>query len=321
MSNPAPATDDLSGSLALAVDLGGTKVEAALVTEQGVVLPGSRFRSPTGPRRTSDELQAAVDEAVTNALGALPEGAALAGVGIGSAGPVDEVNGRVSPLNMPVWRGYPLRDRVAAHVPAGTPVVLRMDGLAITLAEHWLGAAQGHDHVMGMIVSTGVGGGLILHGRTVSGPTGNAGHIGHVECGGFDDPCACGGTGCLEAVASGPKTVAWARRQGFTGETGEDLSAAYAAGDAIAVAAVKRSGRALGQAIAAATSLVDLEVVAIGGGFSHVTPDLFEYARQAVAERVEFGFVTKVKIVPTGLSQDGPLIGAAALVHRAHVLR
>ncbi|MFS2032292.1 ROK family protein [Curtobacterium sp. CT11-45] len=78
---------------------------------------------------------------------------------------------------------------------------------------------------------------------------------------------------------------------------------------------------ALGQAIAAATSLVDLEVVAIGGGFSHVTPDLFEYAREAVAERVEFGFVTKVRIVPTGLSQDGPLIGAAALVHRADVLR
>ncbi|MFJ4219375.1 ROK family protein [Curtobacterium luteum] len=310
-----------SPSLALAVDLGGTKVEAALVTDQGVVLPGTRHRSPTGPGRTSDELQAAVDEVVTATLATLPADATFIGVGIGSAGPVDEVNGLVSPLNMPVWRGYPLRDRVAQHVPAGVPVTLRMDGLAITLAEHWVGAAQGYDHVMGMIVSTGVGGGLILHGRTVSGPTGNAGHIGHVECGGFDDECACGGTGCLEAVASGPKTVAWAQRQGFAGTTGEELAAAYAAGDEVAVAAVQRSGRALGQAIAAATSLVDLEVVAIGGGFSHVSPDLFEYARQAVAERDEFPFVTKVRIVPTGLSQDGPLIGAAALVHRADVLR
>lgn len=317
MSSTAPQ----SSPLALAVDLGGTKVEAALVTDQGVVLPSTRFRSPTGPGRTSEELQAAVDEVVTEALATLPSDATLVGVGIGSAGPVDEEHGLVSPLNMPVWRSYPLRDRVAAHVPAGVPVTLRMDGLAITLAEHWVGAAQGFDHVMGMIVSTGVGGGLILHGRTVSGPTGNAGHIGHVECGGFDDHCACGGTGCLEAIASGPKTVAWAQRQGFAGTTGEELSAAYAAGDEIAIAAVKRSGRALGQAIAAATSLVDLEVVAIGGGFSHVTPDLFEYARQAVAERVEFGFVTKVQIVPTGLSQDGPLIGAAALVHRSDVLR
>ncbi|MCA5922892.1 ROK family protein [Curtobacterium oceanosedimentum] len=317
MSSNAPQ----SPVLALAVDLGGTKVEAALVTDQGVVLPASRFRSPTGPQRTSDELQAAVDEVVTAALGALPADAVLVGAGIGSAGPVDEEHGLVSPLNMPVWRGHPLRDRVQALLPEGVRATLRMDGLAITLAEHWVGAAQGSDHVMGMIVSTGVGGGLILHGRTVSGPTGNAGHIGHVECGGYDDPCACGGTGCLEAIASGPKTVVWARAQGFAGTTGEELSAAYAAGDEIAVAAVRRSGRALGQAIAAATSLVDLEVVAIGGGFSHVTPDLFEYARQAVAERVEFGFVTKVRIVPTGLSQDGPLIGAAALVHRADVLR
>ncbi|GAA3338237.1 ROK family protein [Curtobacterium pusillum] len=320
MPTTAPQSTAATTGLALAVDLGGTKVEAALVTDEGTVLPGTRFRSPTGPQRTSDELQAAVDEVVTAALAALPADAMLVGVGVGSAGPVDEEHGLVSPLNMPVWRDYPLRERVAAHVP-GVPVTLRMDGLAITLAEHWVGAAQGSEHVMGMIVSTGVGGGLILHGRTVSGPTGNAGHIGHVECGGFDDPCACGGTGCLEAIASGPKTVAWARRQGFAGTTGEELSAAYAAGDEIAVAAVKRSGRALGQAIAAATSLVDLEVVAIGGGFSHVTPDLFEYARQAVAERVEFGFVTKVRIVPTGLSQDGPLIGAAALVHRADVLR
>ncbi|MFZ7088028.1 ROK family protein [Curtobacterium sp. RRHDQ10] len=307
--------------LALAVDLGGTKVEAALVTSAGVVVSESRFRATTGPEKTSDELQVAVDQVVTAALAASPADATLIGVGVGSAGPIDEEHGRVSPLNMPVWRDHPLRDRIAALVPEGLPVTLRMDGLCITLAEHWVGAAQGSDHVMGMIVSTGVGGGLILHGRTVSGPTGNAGHIGHVECGGFDDRCACGGTGCLEAVASGPKTVAWARRQGFVGTTGEDLSAAYAAGDPVARAAVERSGRALGQAIAAATSLVDLEVVAIGGGFSHVTPDLFAFARAAVAERAEFGFVTKVRIVPTGLSQDGPLIGAAALVHRADVLR
>ena len=319
MSNPQSVPTQ--HALALAVDLGGTKVEAALVTDQGVVLPATRHRSPTGPGRTSDELQAAVDEVVTAALAALPSDATLVGVGIGSAGPVDEQHGLVSPLNMPAWRGYPLRDRVAAHVPDGVPVTLRMDGLAITLAEHWVGAAQGSDHVMGMIVSTGVGGGLILHGRTVSGPTGNAGHIGHVECGGYDDPCACGGTGCLEAVASGPKTVAWAQRQGFPGSTGEDLAAAHAAGDPTAVAAVRRSGRALGQAIAAATSLVDLEVVAIGGGFSHVSPALFEHARAAVAERAEFPFVTKVRIVPTALSQDGPLIGAAALVHHADVLR
>ncbi len=160
-----------------------------------------------------------------------------------------------------------------------------MDGEAITLAEHWVGAAQGCPNLMGMVVSTGVGGGLILGGVSVAGPTGNAGHIGHVEVGGFDDACLCGGHGCLEAVASGPNTVAWARREGFQGATGEDLARAYAEGDAIAIAAVRRAGRAIGQAIASATALVDLEVVAIGGGFSHVSPDLFGIVRETIKER------------------------------------
>lgn len=308
----------MTSSIALAVDMGGTKVEAAVVDSTGALLPETRFRAPTGPGRSSDELAASVTSVVDRAIAALPAGSRLSGVGIGSAGPVIETEGLVSPLNLPAWRDFPLRDLVASRV--AVPVQLRMDGLCITLAEHWVGAARGYSNVMGMVVSTGIGGGLILHGNTVSGPTGNAGHIGHVEVAGFDDPCPCGGIGCVEAIASGPMTVAWAQRQGWTGSTGEDLSASYASGDPIAAAAVERSGRAIGQVIASATSLVDLEIVAIGGGFSHVTPDLFDHIRTAVATRRQFGFVTKVKVVPSGLSSDGSLIGAAALVHRAALL-
>ena len=306
-------------SHALAVDLGGTKVEAALVGPGGELIAGTRFRESTGPGRSETELAWAVATVVQGAIDRMPAGAALAGVGIGAAGPVDEDAGLVSPLNLPAWRGYPLRDLVASLVP-GVPVTLRMDGLCITLAEHWVGAARGYDNVMGMIVSTGIGGGLILHGNTVSGPTGNAGHIGHVEVAGFDDPCACGGIGCVEAIASGPRTVAWARAQGWAGSTGEDLSASYRAGDKVAARAVERAGTAIGQAISSAVSLVDLELVAIGGGFSHVTPDLFDHIRAAIAKRREFAFVTKVLVVPSALSEDGPLIGAAALVHRAEVV-
>jgi glucokinase len=310
-------------AVALAVDLGGTKTEAAFVDDSGSVVPGTRFRHPTGPASTSDELAAAVEYVVTRTratLSSLPAGTEFLGVGVGSAGPVDIVENRVSPLNLPVWRGYPLGELVASCLSDDVPVTLRMDGLCITLAEHWVGAARGHSNVMGMIVSTGIGGGLVLSGRTVAGPTGNAGHIGHIEVGGFDDRCACGGRGCIEAIASGPKTVAWARRHGWDGLTGEDLSASYARGDSVAHAAIERSGRALGQAIASATALVDLDIVAIGGGFSHVTPDLFDFARSAIAERVEFGFVTKVVIVPSGLSGDGPLIGSGALIHRAEMV-
>ena len=307
----------MSGAVfALGVDLGGTKIEAALVDPTGTVLPGSRFRAPTGGTSTSEMLAASADTVVLQAIATLPEGATLGGVGIGSAGPITVAEGRVSPLNLPNWREYPLRDQITALLPA-VPVILRMDGECIALAEHWIGAGQGESNLMGMVVSTGIGGGLILGGRAIAGPTGNAGHIGHIEVGGFDDPCLCGGTGCVEAVASGPKTTAWAQRQGWVGTTGEDLAASYAAGDPIAIAAVARSGRAIGQAIASSTALVDLDLVAIGGGFSHVTPDLFDYIRDAIALRAPFPFVAKVRVIPSGLSGEGPLIGAAALIHRA----
>jgi glucokinase len=305
--------------LALAVDLGGTKVEAALVDDSGRVLAGTRERRPTGADATSEQLVAAVRGVVRATLATLPEGATLIGAGIGAAGPIEVGPGLASPLNLPAWRGHPLRSLVAESVP-GLPVRMQMDGLCITLAEHWVGAARGRSDVMGMVVSTGIGGGLILGGRTVAGPTGNAGHIGHVEVAGFDDECPCGGRGCLEAVASGPRTVLWAQTEGFDGATGEDLASAYSAGDEVAVRAVRRAGHAIGQAIASATSLVDLELVAIGGGFSHVSPDLFDFIRESIAARASFGFVTKVEVVPSGLSGDGPLIGAAALIHHAELV-
>lgn len=305
--------------LALAVDFGGTKVEAALVDDRGHLIPGSRHRRPTGTDATSAMLDASVRDAVEAARAALPAGGMLVGVGVGAAGPVDVEHGLVSPLNVPAWRDHPLAASVAAVVP-DAPVTLRIDGLCIALAEHWIGAGNGVQNLLGIVVSTGVGGGLVLGGRAASSPTGNGGHIGHVEVGGFDDPCACGGRGCLEAVASGPRTVAWARTQGFTGETGEELALAHEAGDPIAVAAVARAGDAIGHAVASATSLLDLDVVAIGGGFSRVSPALFDHARAALAERLAFPFVSRVEIVPSGLSDEGPLIGAAALVHRPEFL-
>jgi glucokinase len=301
--------------VALAVDFGGTKVEAALIDDTGHIIEASRHRLPTGASAGESDLVAAVDRAATAALAALPSRETLAGVGIGSAGPIDAQQGRVSPLNVPAWRGHPLRAQLEALVDV--PVRLEMDGLCIAIAEHWIGATRDAATSMGMVVSTGIGGGLILDGRPFGGPSGNAGHIGHVEVAGHDDPCACGGSGCLEAIASGPSTVAWARRQGWAGHTGEELAAGHAAGHPIALAAVERCGHAIGRAIASATALCDLEAVAIGGGFSRVSPTLFDHIREALQARADWEFIAKVRVLPSGLSGDGPLIGAAALIHRA----
>lgn len=278
-------------------------MEAALVVD-GHLVEGTRTRRPTGPDRTADELDAAVTEVVRGALG----GRTVTRVGIGSAGPVDTVRGLASPLNVPAWRDHPFRDVVAAAVP-GAEVVLAVDGLAIALAEQRYGAGRGSANVMGMVVSTGVGGGLVLDGRGISGASGNAGHIGHVQVSGFDDLCPCGRRGCLEAVASGPSSVRWAQAQGWQGSTGEDLAAS---GDPRARAAIERSARAVGLAIASASALVDLELVAIGGGFSRSAPDYLDLVRVAADEG--FGFVRATRIAPAALGDEAPLIGAAALL-------
>ncbi|HEY4269363.1 MAG TPA: ROK family protein [Galbitalea sp.] len=304
--------------LALAVDIGGTKIEAALVDGSGAVLASSRRRHASGRAATSTELDAALAAAVAETLLELPADAALLGVGIGAAGPLDAQPGHISPLNLPAWRGYDVVGRVRGLVP-GVPVRLAVDGACIALAEHWIGAAQGVTHFLGMVVSTGIGGGLILDGRLMQGASGNAGHIGHVAVGGESVRCSCGGLGCVEAVASGPRSVEWARARGWTGNSGEELGASYREGDEIAIAAVHRAGVSIGRALASATSLLDLELVAIGGGFSHVTPDLFGFIREGLDERHEFEFVRRLKVVPSALALDGPLIGAAALIHTSTV--
>lgn len=301
---------------ALAVDVGGTKVESALVDQTGGVLAASRHRQPTGRAASSAQLVAAVTGAVSAALDALPAGARLCGAGIGAAGPIAGTTGDVSPLNLPAWRDYPLGELVAGLLPRDLTVTLRMDGICITLAEIWTGAARGEENVMGMIVSTGVGGGLVLGGHVITGRSGNAGHIGHVQVAGFNDLCACGALGCLEAIASGPRSVAWAREKGFAGSTGEELAAAARAGDTVARAAIERSASAVADAISSASALVDLDVVAIGGGFSHVSDDYLDLVQRAVAEHSDFGFVTSTRVVASALSGEGPLVGAAALVHR-----
>lgn len=292
----------------LAVDFGGTKVEAALVTG-GSLVAGSRSRRATGPGASSDELDDAVRAVVAEALGDTK----VTAVGIGSAGPVDTARGLVSPLNLPAWRDHPLRDVVAAAVP-DTEVVVGIDGLAIALAEARHGAGRGSSNVLGIVVSTGVGGGLVLDGRGILGASGNAGHVGHIQVSGFDDPCLCGRLGCLEAVASGPSSVRWAQTQGWRGATGEELAAA-ASTDPVARAAIERSARAVGLAVASASALVDLDVVAIGGGFSQSARDYLDLVRAAADEG--FAFVRATRILPAGLGGDAPLIGAAALVTSA----
>ncbi|AQZ68734.1 Transcriptional regulator/sugar kinase [[Actinomadura] parvosata subsp. kistnae] len=192
----------------LAVDVGGTKMAAGLVAHDGTVTGTRRIATPQGADAET------LWQTLADLIAPLAPGAE--GVGVGCGGPLTWPDGTVSPLNIPGWRGFPLRARLAALLP-GLPVRLHNDAVCLAVAEHWLGAGRGSTDMLGMVVSTGVGGGLILGGRLHHGRTGNAGHIGHVVVEPAGGPrCGCGGHGCLEAIARGPALVTWALSHGWT---------------------------------------------------------------------------------------------------------
>lgn len=303
----------MSTEVALAVDLGGTKVDAALVSADGRVVRASVSRASTGRGMTHDTLAAAVRSAAARALGHLGPSAALVGAGVGSAGPIDLGTGTVSPVNLPGAAEFRVVDVVQSLIPA-VPVALGLDGACVALAEQWVGAARGVRNSLSIVVSTGIGSGLVLDGRLVHGASGNAGHLGQlgVRHRTIFDAGVDGIT--LEANASGTATVAGARARGWVGETGEDLAAAWAAGDPHARDAVLGSASVLGKALAGVAAFLDLELIVIGGGFSRVGPGYVDLVREVFLGVAPLPHTRAVRIVPSGLDDDGPLIGAARLV-------
>ncbi|MFB7586082.1 ROK family protein [Streptomyces sp. NPDC056169] len=311
-----PATGPVPGPV-VALDIGGTKIAGALVDGEGRVRV--RAQRPTPAREDGETVMKAV-EAVLEELAASPLWEAARAVGIGSAGPVDASRGTVSPVNVPGWRDFPLVERVR-RASGGRPVTLVGDGVAMTAAEHWLGAARGHDNALCLVVSTGVGGGLVLDGRLHPGPTGNAGHLGHISVDLDGDPCACGGRGCVERLASGPHIARRALENGWRpGPDGDASAAAVAvaahAGDPIAVASFERAAQALAAGIAATATLVEIDIAVVGGGVAGAGDVLFGPLRRALATYATLSFVRNLTVVPAVTGTDAGLLGAAAAAGR-----
>ncbi|QKW05226.1 ROK family protein [Streptomyces sp. NA04227] len=299
--------------LVAALDIGGTKIAGALVDSSGRIL--LRAQRPTPARESGEAVMGAVD-AVLGELAASAHWSAVRAVGIGSAGPVDASAGTVSPVNIPGWREFPLVSGVR-RIAGARPVELVGDGVAIAAAEHWQGAAQGHDNALCMVVSTGVGGGLVLGGALHPGPTGNAGHIGHISVDLDGDPCPCGARGCVERIASGPNIARRALANGWRpGPDGETTAAAVAAsartGDPVATASFVRAARALAAGIAATATLVEIDIVVIGGGVAKSGEVLFAPLRAALADYATLSFVSGLAVVPARMGTDAGLVGAAA---------
>jgi glucokinase len=311
----------------LVIDIGGTKMAG------GVCEPGGRLMAwsqvPTPHDVDAEQLWRTLESLLLRVLriAKVTDLAELSGVGCGCGGPMEWPAGLVSPLNIPGWRNFPLRERLASrfggHGPDGIPVRVHNDAVCMAAGEHWRGAGRGKRNVLGMVVSTGVGGGLILDNHLIDGASGNAGHIGHVVVDPDDGPlCACGALGCLEAIARGPALTEWAQGEGWRPEqadvSAKDLSADAAQGHPVARAAMRRAGRALGIAIASATNLCDLDVVSIGGGLSQAGALIFDPLQESLAAHTMLDFARQVRVVPAALGQHAGLVGAAALIVAGH---
>lgn len=274
----------------LAIDIGGTKLAAGLVDDDGTLR--RRVARPTPGAGAADDLFAAV--------GALADevrrGEDVEACGVGCGGPMSPGGEAVSPLNIPAWRSFPLRARLAAHL--GMPVAVDNDAKALALGEGWCGAAAGETDYVAMVVSTGVGGGIVSRGRLLEGASGNAGHIGHVFVADGTEAWPDHPAGLLESEASG---TAIARRTGApAAEADDDLRA--------------RTGTLVGRAVASVANLLDLRLAVVAGSVGLGYGEVLFAAAQAEIDRLcELDFSRGTRIVPAGLGDAGPLVGAAAV--------
>ncbi|HTH88874.1 ROK family protein [Mycobacterium sp.] len=297
-------------AVTLALDIGGTKIATGLVDGDGALAHHAKLPTPDGD---AEDVWAVVDTLVTEALAAA--GGRVRGVGISSAGPIHLPTGTVSPINITAWQDFPIIERVSTLT--GANVRLGGDGLCMALGERWRGAARGARFLLGMVVSTGVGGGLVLDGAPYDGRTGNAGHVGHVVVDPDGGPCTCGGRGCVETIAAGPRMAQWARENGWDAPADADakeLADAAIGGSQIALQAFRRGATAVAAMIASVGAVCDLDLVVIGGGVAKSGALLFNPLREALSTYAGLDFLRGLRVLAAELGGEAGLVGAASLL-------
>lgn len=323
----------LTNNPVLGIDIGGTKLAAGLVSATGQLL--FDVRRPTPQTSDAEEIFLAVADLARQVV-AFAETNRLAPdrIGVGCGGPMLFPQGIVSPLHIPAWQNFPLKQRLAGEF--NRPVVVDNDAKAFALGEAIWGAGRGARSLLGMIISTGVGAGLVVSGRLQHGASGNAGHIGHlIVASPAQLPkraplCHCGARGCLTAYAAGQALAERARlrltknryRQSMLADipaaelSGETISKAAYAGDKLASRLISEAGEAIGYAIAGAAALLDLDRVVLGGGLVQSGSILLQPMQDALTKNLQLSFTRglEIRLAELGIGQAG-IIGAAALAY------
>jgi glucokinase len=318
-----------AGDLAIGIDLGGSKILAAVIDRQGQVLSADRSTTPA-----SKGHEAVIRSIVASANSAL-EGASVSpsqwiAVGVGAPGLVNPETGIVATSpHLPGWCDISLRDLIQERL--GKRTFLINDANAAAIGELCFGAARNARNFIYITLSTGIGGGIVIDGKVYSGAIGAAGEVGHMTI--YDDgpQCNCGNRGCWEALASGTALAREARQRigegactsilkcaGGQGEkiTAEAVHRAAKQGDGLARELIERTGYYVGVGLANLINIFNPELIVIGGGLSNIGDMLFEPALRVAGERAYQAAFRAVRFAPAELGANSGVIGAAAHARR-----
>jgi glucokinase len=312
------------GKFIVGGDLGGTRFRVVLANHRGTIV--ERAATLTMADEGRDAVIQRMVKNIEHVMQSV-ERESIVGVGIAAPGPLNPWTGVVySPPNLPGWGAEPLKDILESAI--NLPCHVGNDANLAALAEHQFGAGRGTESMIYLTVSTGIGGGVIDHGRLLLGQHGLAGEVGHITIEPNGPRCGCGNMGCLEALASGPSLAREALKSIRAGETsgiehlvdgrleaitGEVVVTAAHQGDRLAIQIVHRAATYLGIGVANLIHLFNPEAIVIGGGVSNAGELLFEPVRQQVATRVMPAYHPGLRIVQAELGDDVGVLGAVAL--------
>lgn len=301
------------GNIAVGIDIGGTKIAIGLIDEKGEVIAKNSLK--TDLALPPGDMLAAVAEVVKTL--ADEHGVAMQtikGIGVGAPGPLNTRTGRLTcPPNLKSWWDYPVVDRLGELLPL--PIRMENDATAATLAEKWVGAAQDSEHFVFITISTGIGAGIYLHGKLITGSTGNAGDAGFMIVHPQSPIASDEASGFWELLASGTAVARQASELLGREVSSKEAFELASQGDPIIAPLIERVFTYIGMGCVSLINLLDPSKIVIGGGVSQVGDPLFEAVRQYVAAHALNPSGRETLIVPAKLQQDAGLIGAAALVH------
>jgi glucokinase len=303
----------------IGIDLGATKIRLGLVSPQDDITAARQI--PTSAHEGVGAVVERIATEISELAQALPGDARIAAVGICSPGPVDHVSGMLlDPPNLQGLHHTPLRDLLAAR--CGLPVVIEHDAKAAALGDFYFGAGKGARDMIFVVVGTGVGCAMIFDGRLFRGGHNTAGEVGHTTIDYQGELCHCGSRGCAETFMSGPslarryqRLLAAANRP-LVELTGGDVARAASEGDRLALRVMQEAGRALGAAVATLAMITDVDLYVIGGSVAKAGDLLLAPAREAAPHYSFASVASRIRILPTALHDDGPLLGCAWLARQ-----